>query len=343
MRQYNFLVLTDHRGHSRENSLYAILAKMIEHLQCGKVHLASRGNEHNHSFFYDHSGTEIYVYEVGKGFEFHPDVSRFSQNNLKADISDYDAIFMRLPRPVSSDFLHWLADKAKDKVIINHPSGIENTGSKAYLLNFPEWCPAMKLCYSMDEIRTFARQFPIVLKPLKEYGGKGILKIEGTKIYDGEDAFEMEPYLQARENFIREEGYLAMEFLKNVTRGDKRILVVGGEIMAASLRMPAEGSWLCNVARGGYAVPAEADEQEVKMIRAISPRLLKEGIFIFGADTLVNDAGKRVLSEINTLSIGGFPQAEEQTGRPIVGDLVDKIMTYVDDENTRGYSGNFNF
>ena len=335
MRQYKFLVLTDHRGHSKENSLYAILSKIIEHPQCEKVHLASRGNEHNHSFFYDNSGTEIYVYEVRKGFAFDPDPSRFTQNNLKADISDYDIIFMRLPRPVSSDFLHTLAEKAKDKVMINHPIGIENTGSKAYLLNFPEWCPSMKLCHSIDEIRHFARQFPIVLKPLKEYGGKEILKIEGTKIYDGEEEFEMEPYLLEKENFIREEGYLAMEFLKNVTKGDKRILVVGGEIMAASLRMPAEGSWLCNVARGGYAVPAEPDEDEVKMIRAISPRLLEEGIFIFGADTLVGNDGKRVLSEINTLSIGGFPQAEEQTGRPIVRDLVNKIITFADDKKRR--------
>jgi glutathione synthase len=187
----------------------------------------------------------------------------------------------------------------------------------------------------VDEIIDFAKDFSIVLKPLKEYGGKGILKIDGPKITDNNEYYDTETYLRKIETYIREEGYLAMQFLKNVSKGDKRILVVGGEIMAASLRMPAEGSWLCNVAQGGYAVPAEPDPEEILMMEAIGPKLMEQGIFIFGADTLVNDDGKRVLSEINTLSIGGFPQSEQQTGRPIVQNLINKIITYVDDKKRK--------
>ena len=121
-----------------------------------------------------------------------------------------------------------------------------------------------------------------------------------------------------------------MKYLKNVTQGDKRILVVGGKIMAASLRLPAPNSWLCNVAQGGISVPSELEKEEIDIIKTISPRLEQEGIFIFGADTLVNDDGKRILSEINTLSIGGFPQAEKQTGKPIVQDTINKIIKYID-------------
>jgi glutathione synthase len=43
----------------------------------------------------------------------------------------------------------------------------------------------------------------------------------------------------------------------------------------------------------------------------------------------MDDNGKRVLSEINTLSIGGFPQAETQTGQPILQQTIDGIINYV--------------
>ena len=50
---------------------------------------------------------------------------------------------------------------------------------------------------------------------------------------------------------------------------------------------------------------------------------------MFGADTLTDDDGKRVLSEVNTLSIGGFPHAEAQTGKPIISITIQKIIDYV--------------
>lgn len=156
------------------------------------------------------------------------------------------------------------------------------------------------------------------------------MKIDGNVLNDGNQDFDMATYLQDLKSYIETEGFLAMEFLKNVTQGDKRILVVNGQILASSLRLPTENSWLCNVAQGGRSVPAEATPEEIKIIETISPKLLEAGILIFGADTLVDNNGKRILSEINTLSIGGFPQAEKQTGKPILQQTIDGIMNYVE-------------
>ena len=223
-------------------------------------------------------------------------------------------------------FIEYLGE---NKVIINHPNGIEQTSTKAFLLNFPKICPPMKLCKSIDEILEFANRFPIVLKPLKEYGGKGLLKINGDVLNDGSDDFDTNDYLRKQKEYIETEGYLAMKFLKNVSEGDKRILVVNGKILASSLRLPAKDSWLCNVAQGGRSVASEVTSEEEKIIRRITPKLRRAGILIFGADTLVDDDGKRILSEINTLSIGGFPQAEKQTGRPVVQEAIDGIIEFV--------------
>ncbi|MDA9774391.1 glutathione synthetase [Saprospiraceae bacterium] len=268
---------------------------------------------------------------VDRDFEYTEGGKYFNHNLKKLNLQDYNMVIMRLPRPLSDYFLIWLDSLFPDTVIINSPSGIMTTGSKQYLINVPELCPEIKLCYSIEEIEKESEKHPIVLKPLKEYGGKGILKIVGNRLSDGMEEFNARTYLQEIKETIEKDGLLSMKYLKNVTQGDKRILVVGGEILAASMRLPAKGSWLCNVAQGGTSEFTEVTRKEREIIKILSPKLEKLGILIYGADTLVDDNGERVLSEINTLSIGGFPQAEAQTGKPIVRSLIDKIIEYADE------------
>ena len=121
-----------------------------------------------------------------------------------------------------------------------------------------------------------------------------------------------------------------MKYLKNVSSGDNRILVVGGQIMACSLRIPPEGSWLCNVAKGGKSVKSIVTKEEIEIVKGLTPKLISEGVFIFGVDTLEDDDGNRILSEVNTLSIGGFPQAQKQSGKPIIKMTINKIFEYAD-------------
>jgi glutathione synthase len=305
------------------------MAKLSQHSQCIKLDVASRGNSANDAFFQNCDSTNLQAVEVHTDFSFDKSGKQFIENTQPVDVQDYDVIIMRLPRPISDYFLNFVTELGKDKVIINHPKGIQQTSTKAFLLNFLEICPPIRLCHSIDEILTFAIQFPIVLKPLKEYGGKGILRIDGDVLNDGTTNFDTLSYLENMKSYIETEGFLAMEFLKNVSQGDKRILVVNGQILASSLRLPAENSWLCNVAQGGRSVHSKATPEEIEIINTISPKLLEAGILIFGADTLVNNDGKRILSEINTLSIGGFPQAEKQTGKPILQQTIDGIINYV--------------
>ncbi len=342
MKKYSFLALTDHRRHSKENSLYALMAKLASHPQCDKIDIASRGNLENAPFFQTLNTTKLLVHQADESFSFQEDGKQFLENLQAVDLTDYDIILLRLPRPVSDEFLSYLAHMANDKIIINHPLGIKNTSTKAFLSNFPDYCPPMKLCYSIEAILEYAKQFPIVIKPLREYGGKGIAKITQGRLFVGNQEYPILSYLQGIQEELERDGFLAMKFLKNVSQGDKRIIVVNGQILAASLRLPAPDSWLCNVAQGGKSILAEITPEENDIIQAISPKLLKEGILIFGADTLVDDDGKRVLSEINTLSIGGFPQAEKQTGRPVLQQTIDLIFDAVQQNYANKYSNHRN-
>ena len=331
MKKYKVLVLTDHRGHSDQNSIYAILRQMVGHDQCAGIDIASRGLRENSLFFDAMQRDALLGTKVNDDFSYTADGNHYQKGLKKLKVKDYDIVFLRLPRPVSDDFLLWLNEVFSDSVIINTPKGIIKTSNKKYLVNFPEICPDVRLCYSIQAIKDEANKYPIVIKPLKEYGGKGLIRIDGDTTDDGNEEYDTDHYLLAMADDVENDGCITMRFLKNVDQGDKRILVVDGEIMAASLRLPKEGSWLCNVAQGGKSVSSDVTREEKAIIDYINPYLLKEGIMIYGADTLVDDQGKRVLSEVNTLSIGGFPQAEAQTGKPIIKQTIDKIFKYADE------------
>ena len=331
MNKYNILVLTDHSTHSQHNSIYALLNELIQHQQCNFIDVVSRGLENNNDFFLNMNSNVIYGARLDDEFQYFADGACFSKGLKQLDLDNYDIIFMRLPRPVTDEWLLWLEAIKGQAIIVNSPKGIIKTSSKEYLLTIPEVCPSIKKINSVQDAIDFSSKHPIVLKPLREYGGKGIFKIDKDKIYENDIAFDRDKYLENIKEIIINDGYIGMKYLKNVSEGDKRIIVVGGEILAASLRLPKEGSWLCNIAQGGKSVSTDITPEEEYIIETISPQLIKEGILIFGADTLVDDDGKRVLSEINTLSIGGFPQAQVQSGKPIIKQTINKIFQYADE------------
>ncbi|CAH0999074.1 Glutathione synthetase [Neolewinella maritima] len=315
MSALSFLVLTDHSGHSDQNSVYSLVSTLAADPRCKYVDIASRGNPKNAPFFQG-ARTQVQGFRVKGKLQFQPSGRQFLEDTHPLDPQAYDVIWLRLPHPVSAVFFDALADYnsgADAPLCINNPEGIEVTGDKSFLLNFPEWTPPIRLVRNAEEAREYARHFPLVLKPLRAYGGNGILRVNGPEDVTGADFST---------------PYLAMKFLQNVSQGDKRILVVNGKILAASLRLPAPGQWLCNVAQGGKSIGAEVAPEEHAMIEAIAPELLRRGICFCGVDTLVADDGRRVLSELNTLSIGGFPQAEAQTGRPILQQTIDELFSY---------------
>ncbi len=325
-----FLILTDHRDHTDQNSLYALAPRLAADPRCAVLHIASRGLPANAAFFDARALTQVQCAVVEQSFAYHPAGTIFTHNTFPATLADYDVVWMRLPHPASEAFLLRVesAAQANAQLIINRPSGLLETGNKAYLRHFAEFCPPLALVNSAAEVYAFPERFAAVLKPLHAHGGNGIVKIiNGLAEEDGQ-TFPLDTWLARRAEQLQTEGYLAMKFLDRVTEGDKRILVVNGKVLGASLRLRPPDGWLCNVAQGGRSVPAEIDAEEQKMIDVIAPLLLAKGVVFFGMDTLVGDDGQRVLSELNTLSIGGFPQAEAQSGRPILQQAIDELFNY---------------
>lgn len=327
MTKLKVLILTDHQNHSSENSLYELARALSTHNAVEKVDIASRKIESNFPFFDCQEVSNIYTTEVDESFAFsaiqHPLDHAESQNK----ISEYDFVWLRLPPPLSKKFLDYLEIVFSESIIVNSPSAIYETGSKAFLMNFQEVCPPMKICESIEDIIEFSSRFTIVLKPFREYGGKGILKIEGDQVSTGNSSYSFQEFATNFKNSPID--YLAVKYLKNVKKGDKRIVVIDGEIMGASLRLPPEDSWICNVSMGGSSNHAEISAEEIEIVNVINPLLSAKGIIMYGVDTLVDDNNKRVLSEINTTSIGGLPQIANLSQEPLLERGIDLIVNNV--------------
>lgn len=329
MQRYNLLVLTDHRTQTADNSIFGLLEALRRHPHCGGIDVASRGIPANDRFFQQHRGRTLHATRVDGGFSFHPDGRAYRQGLRRVSLGNYDLILSRLPHPVTPEFWAFLGCQFQEHFIINRPCGIQESSSKAFLLNFPDVCPPMARVRSVAEVSAFLRDTPLVLKPLRNYGGHGIIRMDPERTWLGDEILPTAEALQRLDD--HEMDYLAMAYLTNVDQGDKRVLVVNGQVLGAVLRVPRPGAWLCNASRGGQAVAAEADADELAIAHRITPLLRELGILMFGFDTLVNGEGRRVLSEINTMSIGGMVQIAALSGRPILDQAAEQFWQYVNE------------
>lgn len=325
---YKLLILTDHLTHTKENSMYALANELQKHPLVATLDLASRGNPLNHDFFYALQSYELQVASPAKKLKFQQSGKQFIKHTQSRSLVDYDFILLRLPRPIPLGFFQFIARFFDERHIINRPSGIAETSNKSFLLQVPHLCPPIKLCRTMLDIWEFQKRFPIVLKPLEDYGGKGIVKIKDDFVYHKNEMQALFTYEQELQKQLDAGGYLGMQFMENVGQGDKRVVVVNGKVLGASLRLPPEGTWLCNAAQGGSSHHAIADEQEHWMAEELHQVLGPKGIAMFGMDTLVNSDGKRILSEVNTLSIGGLKQIEKQSKIHLLAATADGLMQY---------------
>ncbi len=329
-KKYRILAITDHHTHGGISSIYPLLRTMAKHPVCDSIKVASRGNPKNKEFFYDYTSTELMSLLVDDNFVPQESGEQFLNASIKTDLNDHDLIFLRIDRPVPDEFLAFITSHVPEDKIINRPSGIQKTDTKGSLLNFPELCPPMKLCSTLEEILEFNQEFPIVLKPLRSYGGKGIIRIVDDQAWEGNNQYSLDEYKSVIEESLRDSGdYLAMKYLKNYSKGDKRVLVVNGKVTGGFLRIPKEDSWICNMSAGGSTTVGEPDQDEIRIAETIIPSFLEQGIVIFGFDTLVDDDGKRVLSEINTLNVTGLEEAQTHSGKPVVQESSDLMWSYI--------------
>jgi glutathione synthase len=220
---------------------------------------------------------------------------------------DLDVIWMRKDPPVDDAYLFacMLLDRADRTrtLVFNDPSNLRVVHEKLWALGYEDLTPKTVVSSRPDVLVDFVKsQGRGVLKPLHLMGGMGVFAFDAN-----------DKNLRSAADLLTLEGKrpaIAQEFLPEVTRGDKRVILVDGEPIGALLRVPRGDDVRSNLHVGGSAQPGVIDDDDRRIAARIGPTLKALGMFFVGIDVI----GGR-LTEVNVTSPTGLQEIDRLDGR----------------------------
>ena len=232
-----------------------------------------------------------------------------------AALRDFDAVLMRTDPPVDTDYL--LATQLLDVArrngarVLNRPAALLEFNEKLAILNFPQFVAPTLVSAEIGDIDGFlAEHGDIIVKPLTEMGGSGIFRLQ-----------QADPNRNAILETLTLRGrrpIMAQRYLPAIAEGDKRILLIDGEIVPWALaRIPRAGETRGNLAAGGTARAQPLSPRDREIAEAIAPWARDHGLFLTGLD-VIGDS----LTEINVTSPTGFQEITAQTGHDVAAQFV---------------------
>ena len=103
---------------------------------------------------------------------------------------------------------------------------------------------------------------------------------------------------------------MAQRYIPEISDGDKRILIVGGEVVPYCLaRIPKAGETRGNLAAGGTGVARPLTARDREIAQALAPTLAARGLLLVGIDVIGD-----YLTEINVTSPTCMVEIRAQTG-----------------------------
>ncbi|MFD1033976.1 glutathione synthase [Sphingomonas hankookensis] len=232
-----------------------------------------------------------------------------------------DVVLMRQDPPFDLGYItatHLLERIADRTLVVNDPASVRNAPEKLFVLDYQRFMPPTLITRAVDEARAFLAQHgSVVVKPLHGNGGKAIFKIDA-------DAQNLSSLIEVFNTAYRE-PHMVQAFLPAVAKGDKRIVLVDGEVAGAVNRLPGAGEIRSNLAVGGTAAKTELTEREREICAALGPELKRRGLIFVGIDVI----GGEWLTEINVTSPTGIVAIEKFDGTDVAGMIWDAIEARV--------------
>ena len=241
---------------------------------------------------------------------------------VNLDLGDEaDVVLMRQDPPFDLGYItatHLLERIAGKTLVVNDPAQVRNAPEKVFVLDYPQFMPPTLVTRSLDEARKFlAEHGAIVIKPLHGNGGKAIFKVES-------DGANLSALMEVF-NMTWREPHMVQAFLPDVAKGDKRIVLIDGEVAGAINRLPGEGEIRSNLAVGGSAEKSVLTDKEREICAVLGPELKKRGLLFVGIDVI----GGTWLTEINVTSPTGIVAISNFDGTDLAGMIWDAIEAKV--------------
>ena len=220
------------------------------------------------------------------------------------ELSELDSILMRQDPPFNSGYIYntyVLEMAARQGVnIFNNPRSLRDCNEKVYATEFPQCCTKHLVTSRKDFLTDFVLENKdTVIKPLDGMGGASIFRVKANDP-------NLNVILETITNHFTEK-VMIQEFIPEISEGDKRILIVDGKPMNASIaRVPAEGELRGNLAAGASAVAKSLSERDLWICEEVGPSLVEKGLILVGLD-IIGD----YLTEINVTSPTCFKEYKE--------------------------------
>ena len=231
--------------------------------------------------------------------------------------TDIDVVLMRQDPPFHMGYItatHLLERIGHETLVVNDPASVRNAPEKVMVLDYRRFMPPTLVTRSVDEVRRFmAEHGAVVVKPIHGNGGKAIFRVPA----DGDNLTALFEVF----NQTWPEPHMVQPFLPEVARGDKRIVLVDGEIAGAINRIPGKGEFRSNLAMGGSAEATTLTQREREICAAMGPELKRLGLTFVGIDVI----GGEWLTEINVTSPTGIVAIANFDGIDVAGMIWDAI------------------
>ncbi|MBS0276658.1 MAG: glutathione synthase [Proteobacteria bacterium] len=232
------------------------------------------------------------------------------------DLATQDVVLMRQDPPFDMAYItatHILERIHPKTLVVNDPAHVRNAPEKLFVTEFKGLMPPTLITSDRAEINAFrAEHRDIILKPLYGNGGAGVFRVK-----DGDE--NLGSMLEMFTTFYRE-PIIVQRYVPEVRKGDKRIILVDGEVAGAINRVPAEGEARSNMHVGGKAEATTLTAREKDICAVLAPELKRRGLIFTGIDVIGD-----YLTEINVTSPTGIWEVKRFGGADIAALLWDAI------------------
>jgi glutathione synthase len=232
------------------------------------------------------------------------------------NLADLDVVLLRQDPPFDMAYITttYLLERIHPRtLVVNDPAHVRNAPEKLFVLDFLDLMPSTLITRALTDVQAFRAEYKdIIIKPLYGNGGAAVFRI---KPGDGNLSSMVELF-----QTVFREPFMVQEYRPEVKQGDKRIILVDGEIAGALNRVPQAGETRSNLHVGGTAVPVELNNRDREICARLKPELKRRGLIFTGIDVI-----GPYLTEINVTSPTGIRQVKAFGGNDIAAIIWDVI------------------
>ena len=218
-------------------------------------------------------------------------------------LKSFEFVLVRQDPPFNMEYItatYLLERLPKSCIVLNKPNSIRDCPEKLFVMDFFNLMPPTLISKQKSQLIKFVKKFKkVVIKPIYGNGGSNVFYLN-----------EKDPNLNIIvENLISEkEHVIVQKFIKNVKKGDKRILLINGLPVGAVNRIPTNNEIRANLHIGGRAKKTNLTKREKFICNQIESKLREKGLFFTGIDVIdgylteINVTSPTCIREINALS-----------------------------------------